>query len=203
MRPETVNVDGDVTATAYVDAKDAWRLRWPFVRPHLHRSLESLQALARDRAATAGFIGRADGDGSTCRCGCASRRERGLRGTTSYGADGLHERRGSAASDTARSGGRNLRETGARHSREVRRASAPLVVRAGAVPLLCRRPLLPAEGERGRARAPSSPAAPGSLECREQLIRRALDLARDHLWNVLAIGPCFERFALVAVGEEA
>jgi hypothetical protein len=51
-----VNVDGEVTATAYVDAKDAWRLRWPFVRPHLRASLESLQTLARDRAATAGFI---------------------------------------------------------------------------------------------------------------------------------------------------
>ena len=56
VRPETVNVDGEVTATAYVDAKDAWRLRWPFVRPHLHSSLEALQALAKGRAATAGFI---------------------------------------------------------------------------------------------------------------------------------------------------
>ncbi len=55
-RPETVNVEGDVMATAYVDAKDAWRLRWPFVRPHLRASLESLQGLARDRSATMGFI---------------------------------------------------------------------------------------------------------------------------------------------------
>jgi hypothetical protein len=62
VRPETVNVDGEVTPTAYVDAKDAWRLRWPFVRPHLHASLESLQALARDRAVTAGFI-RPEPDG--------------------------------------------------------------------------------------------------------------------------------------------
>src|SRR5438093_12503129 len=54
VRPETVNVDGEVVATAYVDAKDAWRLRWPFVRPHVRASLESLQALARDRAATIG-----------------------------------------------------------------------------------------------------------------------------------------------------
>ena len=63
VRPETVNVEGEVTATAYVDAKDAWRLRWPFVRPNLHGSLESLQALARDRAATIGFVRpQPDGD---------------------------------------------------------------------------------------------------------------------------------------------
>src|SRR5947209_4565122 len=63
VRPETVNVDGEVVATAYVDAKDAWRLRWPFVRPHVRASLESLQALARDRAETVGFIRpAADGD---------------------------------------------------------------------------------------------------------------------------------------------
>src|SRR6185503_9122234 len=62
VRPETVNVEGEVTATAYVDAKDAWRLRWPFVRPNLHGSLESLQALARDRAATIGFV-RPEPDG--------------------------------------------------------------------------------------------------------------------------------------------
>jgi hypothetical protein len=62
VRPETVNVEGDVTATAYIDAKDAWRLRWPFVRPHVQTSLEALQVQARDRAATIGFIRPADGD---------------------------------------------------------------------------------------------------------------------------------------------
>jgi hypothetical protein len=62
VRPETVNIEGEVTATAYVDAKDAWRLRWPFVRPHLRASLESLQALARDRVTTVGFV-RPEGDG--------------------------------------------------------------------------------------------------------------------------------------------
>jgi hypothetical protein len=61
-RPETVGVEGDVMMTAYLDAKDAWRLRWPFVRPHLHGSLESLQQLARERVATAGFIRPANGD---------------------------------------------------------------------------------------------------------------------------------------------
>jgi hypothetical protein len=55
-RPETVTVTGEVVATAYVDAKDAWRLRWPFVRPHLHGSLDAMQELARSGAITAGFI---------------------------------------------------------------------------------------------------------------------------------------------------
>jgi hypothetical protein len=61
-RPETMSVEGEVLMTGYVDAKDAWRLRWPFVRPHLHGSLESLQGLARERVATAGFVRPADGD---------------------------------------------------------------------------------------------------------------------------------------------
>ena len=55
-RPESRNVTGEVTATAYIDPKDGWRLRWPFVRAHLRGSLESLQQLARDGATTAGFI---------------------------------------------------------------------------------------------------------------------------------------------------
>lgn len=55
-RPETLAVEGEVIATAYVDAKDAWRLRWPFVRSHLHRSLESLGELSRAAAASAGFV---------------------------------------------------------------------------------------------------------------------------------------------------
>jgi len=61
-RPETVGVEGEVAMTAYVDAKDGWRLRWPFVRPHLRGSLESLQELARERVVTAGFIRPAHGD---------------------------------------------------------------------------------------------------------------------------------------------
>lgn len=55
-RPESREVAGDVTMTAYVDAKDGWRLRWPFVRPHVRASVEELQRLARDGAATAGFV---------------------------------------------------------------------------------------------------------------------------------------------------
>jgi hypothetical protein len=61
-RPETASVEGEVLMSGYVDAKDAWRLRWPFVRPHLRGSLESLQALARERVSTAGFIRPAEGD---------------------------------------------------------------------------------------------------------------------------------------------
>ena len=56
VRPETMTVQGEVRAVGYVDAKDAWRLRWPFVRPHLRGSAESLIELARGRAASAGFV---------------------------------------------------------------------------------------------------------------------------------------------------
>jgi len=55
-RPETHTVQGEIRATGYVDAKDGWRLRWPFVRPHLCGSLEALVELARARAATMGFV---------------------------------------------------------------------------------------------------------------------------------------------------
>ena len=55
-RPESRNVTGEITATAYVDPKDGWRLRWPFVRAHLRGSLESMEQLARDGASTAGFV---------------------------------------------------------------------------------------------------------------------------------------------------
>jgi hypothetical protein len=55
-RPETMLVEGEVRQTGYVDAKGGWRLRWPFVRPHLRASAESLIALAKERVATAGFV---------------------------------------------------------------------------------------------------------------------------------------------------
>ena len=61
-RPETASVSGEVAMTAYVEAKGAWRLRWPFVRPHLRGSVESLVELARQRAASAGFVRPAEGD---------------------------------------------------------------------------------------------------------------------------------------------
>ncbi|HEV8537082.1 MAG TPA: hypothetical protein VGR87_15365 [Candidatus Limnocylindria bacterium] len=56
VRPETMSVQGDILTAGYVEAKDAWRLRWPFVRPHLRGSAESLTELARARAASAGFV---------------------------------------------------------------------------------------------------------------------------------------------------
>ena len=62
VRPETFGVEGEVAMTAYVDAKEGWRLRWPFVRPHLHGSLASFAALARERVASAGFVKVAEGD---------------------------------------------------------------------------------------------------------------------------------------------
>jgi hypothetical protein len=55
-RPETHLVQGDILPTGYVDAKDGWRLRWPFVRPHLRGSVEALIELSRARAATMGFV---------------------------------------------------------------------------------------------------------------------------------------------------
>ena len=62
VRAETVTVDDVIAATGYVDAKDGWRLRWPFVRAHLHGSLESLAELARGRATTVGFVAVAELD---------------------------------------------------------------------------------------------------------------------------------------------
>src|SRR5213592_4065081 len=48
-RPETHTVQGEIIPTGYVDAKDGWRLRWPFVRPHLRGSVEALpSSRARD-----------------------------------------------------------------------------------------------------------------------------------------------------------
>lgn len=62
VRPETMTVSGEIASTAYVEAKEGWRLRWPFVRPHLRGSVESLTELARERVASAGFVKPADGD---------------------------------------------------------------------------------------------------------------------------------------------
>lgn len=60
-RPESLNVQGEIQATAYVDPKDGWRLRWPFVRAHIHASLEALQQLSREGSASTGFIRPAPG----------------------------------------------------------------------------------------------------------------------------------------------
>lgn len=55
-RPDAYGVQGEIIQTAYLDAKDGWRLRWPFVRAHLHGSLESLQHSARSGGVSAGFV---------------------------------------------------------------------------------------------------------------------------------------------------
>ncbi|HEX9435959.1 MAG TPA: hypothetical protein VGA16_02215 [Candidatus Limnocylindria bacterium] len=55
-RPESHKVVGDVSLTAYVEARDGWRLRWPFVRPHVLGSVEDVQQRARDGIATAAFV---------------------------------------------------------------------------------------------------------------------------------------------------
>jgi hypothetical protein len=55
-RGGTLEVGGEVAATAYVDAKDGWRLRWPFVRPHLVGSVEALLDAARTGGRTLGFV---------------------------------------------------------------------------------------------------------------------------------------------------
>lgn len=55
-RTGSVGVEGEVSQTAYLDAKEGWRLRWPFVRSHLHGSLESLLQDARAGAVSAGFV---------------------------------------------------------------------------------------------------------------------------------------------------
>ena len=55
-RPGSAGVEGEVLQTAYIGAKDGWRLRWPFVRSHLHGSVETLLESVRAGAVSAGFV---------------------------------------------------------------------------------------------------------------------------------------------------
>ena len=76
-RPESFRPEGAVREVGYVDAKDGWKLRWPFVRPHLRESLELLAQLARGGVATTGFVRPAPGasiaiDSMTLRMRCLS-----------------------------------------------------------------------------------------------------------------------------------
>jgi len=76
-RPESVRPEGEVHEVGYVEAKDGWKLRWPFVRPHLRESIELLTELARGGVATAGFVRPAPGasialDSMTLRMRCLS-----------------------------------------------------------------------------------------------------------------------------------
>jgi hypothetical protein len=76
-RPESFRPEGEVHDVGYVEAKDGWKLRWPFVRPHLRESLELLTDLARGGVASAGFVRPAPGasialDSMTLRFRCLS-----------------------------------------------------------------------------------------------------------------------------------
>ena len=51
-RAESVTVDGEVEPTAYLDAKDGWRLRWPFVRPEGEIDIVQLPLRLRFRCAS-------------------------------------------------------------------------------------------------------------------------------------------------------
>src|ERR671930_494725 len=69
--------DPQVRNVGYVEAKEGWKLRWPFVRPHLRESLELLTELSRGGVATVGFVRPAPGamiaiDSMTLRMRCLS-----------------------------------------------------------------------------------------------------------------------------------
>src|SRR5206468_8185484 len=55
-RTDTRAPEGAVTATAYVEARDGWKLRWPFVRPHVAASLEAFLALARSGGPSLAYV---------------------------------------------------------------------------------------------------------------------------------------------------
>ena len=76
-RPESFRAEGEIQEVGYVEAKDGWKLRWPFVRPHLRESLELLTDLSRGGVATTGFVRPAPGasiaiDSMTLRMRCLS-----------------------------------------------------------------------------------------------------------------------------------
>jgi len=74
-RPESVRPEGEVAEVGYVEAKEGWKLRWPFVRPHLRESIELLSELSKGSVATTGFVRPAPGatialDSMTLRMRC-------------------------------------------------------------------------------------------------------------------------------------
>lgn len=76
-RPESLQAEGEILEVGYVEAKDGWRLRWPFVRAHLRGSLEELAELSKTGVATVGFVRPAPGaaiaiDSLTLRMRCES-----------------------------------------------------------------------------------------------------------------------------------
>lgn len=76
-RPESFRPEGEVREVGYVEAREGWKLRWPFVRPHIRESLELLTELSRGGVATAGLVRPAPGatiaiDSMTLRMRCLS-----------------------------------------------------------------------------------------------------------------------------------
>lgn len=54
---------GGIAVAAYVEAREGWRLRWPFVRPHVAPSVEAFLQAARGGGQTLAFVEpRADVD---------------------------------------------------------------------------------------------------------------------------------------------
>ena len=76
-RPESFQPEGEIVEVGYVEAKDGWKLRWPFVRPQLRDSIESLGELSKGGVASVGFVRPAPGasiaiDSLTLRMRCDS-----------------------------------------------------------------------------------------------------------------------------------
>ncbi len=55
-RRDSREVSGEVVANAYIEARDGWKLRRPFIRPHEHASLEAFQESAKDGGPTLGYV---------------------------------------------------------------------------------------------------------------------------------------------------
>lgn len=78
-RPESLEPDGELRVIDYVTAREGWKFRWAFVRPHLRESLETLFELSRGGVASVGFVRPADGasialDSLTLRMRCDDER---------------------------------------------------------------------------------------------------------------------------------
>ncbi len=55
-RRDSREVSGEVVANAYIEAREGWKLRRPFIRPHEHASLEAFQESAKGGGPTLGYV---------------------------------------------------------------------------------------------------------------------------------------------------